>query len=159
MCRPCLLVPMQPTTVYPQKPSKVLNVHFRLAANADENMKSHFRDALHVLAVLELAEQDPERLPDVVITDMDSVFDVLRDIPLMSSIRDNVWVITLGGKLPQLMAGPSNPKMRRIELTNYVNASLLGQMTMLVSLYDQECTESARVLSRPPSSGEFATAA
>jgi len=152
-----LLVPMN-TPVYPKKPSKILNIHFHLSPHADDKMKEHLREALQLLATLELAEHDPERCPDVIITDMDTVFDVLRNFTLMSTASNNVWVINPGGKMPELISGSPNPKMRRIDIS-YVNAAVLGQLTMLVTLYDQECTDTTQVVSSAPVSGEFAAAA
>lgn len=148
---------MQPNALYPRKPSKTLNIHLYLAANADEQMKSHLREVLQILAILDLTECDPEKSPDIVITDMHSVFTVLQDDLLMSTIGGNVWVIT-GGKLPELMAGSPSLKMRRIDF-GYVGCTVLGQLTQLVTLYDQDFTDATRIHPVVPVSGEFATAA
>jgi hypothetical protein len=149
---------MQPTAIYPEKPSKILNIHFHLSANADERMKSHLRESLYLLSVLDLAEHDPERPADVIITDSNAVLDVLRDTELMFSVTDNVWVIMQGGKMPELIAESPNPKVRRIDLS-YVHAAVLGQMTMLITLHNQECTDTTQVLSTGPRTGEFTAAA
>lgn len=148
----CLLVLMQPHKLYPQKPDRILNIHFRFKQNADEKVKTSLREALQLLATLEIIECDPEKEPDVVIADFESSFDVLRDSQLMDRIRGNIWVLVPGGvKMPELMGAGSFrlTKMRRlVPILN--NSSLLGQLTLLVSMYDQNMDDGTQIFAIPP---------
>lgn len=137
---------MQPTP-HPKKPDRLLNIHLSLQPSVDKKVQTNLRDALQLLATFELIECDPEKLPDIVISDFETSFAVLQNGPLMAQIRGNLWVIMASGvKMPELMgAGNSkNTKMRRLTPI-FVNASLQGQLLLLIATYDQEYNEETRV--------------